>query len=62
MPNMSGIDACKQIRDLGYDGVIISVTGNVLSGDQQEFLAAGADILIGKPFQLTSFHQTLSGN
>lgn len=61
MPKMSGIDACKQIRELGYDGVIIAVTGNVLDSDREEFLSAGADRLIPKPFNITVFQDTLKG-
>lgn len=60
MPKLSGIDACKQIRLLGYDGVIIAVTGNVLPADKDEFLLAGVDSVIGKPFQILSFKQTVA--
>lgn len=61
MPNMSGIDACREIRALGYTGVIIAVTGNVLPSDIEEFLSAGADKLVPKPFKIDEIKSTLEG-
>ena len=61
MPNMSGIDACREIRSLGYEGVIIAVTGNVLPSDIEEFLSAGADKLVPKPFKIDDIKATLEG-
>lgn len=61
MPNMSGIDACREIRSLGYSGIIIAVTGNVLPSDIEEFLSAGADKLVPKPFKIEDIKITLEG-
>jgi CheY-like chemotaxis protein len=61
MPNMGGIEACRLIRALGYRGVIIAISGNVIQEDIQEFLAAGADHFIGKPFKLDQLQALLSG-
>jgi CheY-like chemotaxis protein len=55
MPKLSVIDACQQIRLLGYDGVIIAVTGNVLLADKDEFLSAGADFFLVFPLVLRWF-------
>ena len=52
MPNMGGIEACRIIRSLGYDGVVVAITGNILPEDVMEFTLAGADKLIGKPVKL----------
>eukprot|EP00602_Paraphysomonas_sp_CaronLab_P012206 CAMPEP_0185038082 /NCGR_PEP_ID=MMETSP1103-20130426/33292_1 /TAXON_ID=36769 /ORGANISM="Paraphysomonas bandaiensis, Strain Caron Lab Isolate" /LENGTH=496 /DNA_ID=CAMNT_0027576353 /DNA_START=935 /DNA_END=2426 /DNA_ORIENTATION=+ len=59
MPNMGGIEACKIIRDMGYEGPIIAVTGNIVPEDVEEFLAAGADKLVGKPMRLDTLITTL---
>lgn len=61
MPNMGGIEACKYIRTLGYVGLIIAISGNVIQEDINEFLAAGADHFIGKPFKLEQLQAVLSG-
>jgi two-component system, OmpR family, response regulator MprA len=61
MPNMSGIDACREMRSLGYRGTIIAVTGNVLPADVHEFLSAGADKLVPKPFKIDEIKATLEG-
>jgi CheY-like chemotaxis protein len=62
MPNMGGIEACRLIRTLGYRGVIIAISGNVIHEDVQEFLAAGADHFLGKPFKLDQLQALLSGS
>ena len=55
MPNMNGIEATKQIRQIQQNNnlvhtPIISVTANALSIDRQRFLDAGADEYISKPY------------
>ena len=42
------------MRELGFGNLIIGVTGNVLEDDVQEFMAAGADIVLGKPMSLAT--------
>jgi CheY-like chemotaxis protein len=49
MIKMHGLQATKNIRSLGYTGVIVAVTGNVMKEDRDEFIAAGADHFIEKP-------------
>jgi len=55
MPNMDGPTAIRAMRSLGYKGVIIGVTGNVMALDQQEMIAAGADDVLSKPFEIDKF-------
>ena len=55
MPNMDGPTAIRAIRSLGYKGVIFGVTGNVMALDQQEMMAAGADDVLPKPFDIDKF-------
>ena len=42
MPVMSGPDAAREMRKVGFTGPIIGVTGD---SDTDEFLAAGADLV-----------------
>lgn len=49
MPNLSGIQASRELRAMGYRGVIVGVTGNALADDQQEFIRSGADVVLTKP-------------
>jgi signal transduction histidine kinase/FixJ family two-component response regulator len=51
MPVMDGGDACKAIRELGFNRLIIGVTGNSLADDVTKFLACGVDIVIPKPMR-----------
>ena len=52
MPVMDGPTASKAIRDIGYKGIIIGVTGNALPADIDTFLSHGADRVLTKPFRL----------
>jgi CheY-like chemotaxis protein len=52
MPNMTGMEATRIIREMGYDGGIIAVTGNVLEEDMQSVLAAGTDEIVIKPLKV----------
>ena len=52
MPVMAGPAAIAAIRGLGYQGVILGLTGNVLSVDQNVMVAAGADGVLTKPLEI----------
>lgn len=49
MPIMDGPTATKALRDMGYTGVIIGVTGNALPSDVAYFTGKGADKVLIKP-------------
>jgi len=49
MTNMGGIIATRNIRQLGYTGKVVAITGNVMKEDVEEFLGAGADFVLPKP-------------
>ena len=51
MPTMSGPDATRALRELGYKGPIIGVTGNALDEDRVLFMNAGATNVIVKPLK-----------
>ena len=52
---MRGTEATKRIRDMGYSGIILGVTGNVLDDDVKEFKMHGADEVLPKPFEVDAF-------
>lgn len=52
MPGMSGVAACRRIRQIAPHSGIIMVTVRDLEGDKIGALEAGADDYITKPFKL----------
>lgn len=60
METMHGVEATKLVRDLGFAGIIAAVTGNILQQDVDEFLAAGADVVLQKPLLLNDLHTLLN--
>lgn len=61
MERMNGPEAVKHIRDLGYTGVIIGVTGNAWQADLDFFVKQGADAVLTKPLDMGRFLETLEG-
>lgn len=55
MPNMSGIDALKEIRKLGSKAAIVMVTTEAEKSRVVEALQDGADSYLIKPFQIPVF-------
>jgi len=51
MPRMSGVQASRACRQIGFKHIIIGVTGNAMDDDLAEFLSAGADIVCTKPLK-----------
>ena len=49
MTEMHGPEAARCMRQKGFSGIILGVTGNVLQKDVAEFLQAGADHVMPKP-------------
>jgi len=60
MPNMDGPEATRIIREMGYRGLVIGLTGNTLDADVKLFLSQGADRVMGKPFELPVFLSILA--
>ena len=52
MPTMNGPDATRAIREFGYTGQIIGVTGNSHVNDQTIFMNAGLNNILIKPLQM----------
>jgi len=56
MPIMNGIEATKNIRELGFKSIpIVAVTANALKGDKEKFLAAGMNDYLSKPINTKEF-------
>ena len=51
MPNVTGIDACRQLREEGYERAIIMLTAKDTVEDRVMGLDAGADDYLVKPFE-----------
>jgi CheY-like chemotaxis protein len=49
MPRLNGPDAVKSIRELGYDGLIIGITGHAGEDELNAFTTNGANQVIVKP-------------
>jgi CheY-like chemotaxis protein len=52
MPEMDGPTATKAIRALGYKGLLVGVTGNLLPEDTELFMSSGATAVMGKPLDM----------
>lgn len=52
MPIMNGPQATKELRERGFEGFIVGITGNVLPSDIQFFKDNGANIVLPKPLEI----------
>lgn len=59
MPNMVGPEATKILREKGYAGVVIGVTGNALDEDVRHFMSCGADAVLSKPVDPNNLETTI---
>jgi PAS domain S-box-containing protein len=63
MPEMSGLEATKKLRELWPDGPqrpwIIAITANAMAEDREQCLAAGMDDYISKPIKLEELRVVL---
>ena len=61
MPNMDGPDATRVIRSMGFNGIVLGVTGNALDFDIDTFKSHGANNLLPKPLDLIKMEIVLRG-
>jgi len=59
MPVMNGPEACKGVREMGYTGFVVGVTGNLLPEDVGYFMDCGADAVLPKPFMYKELEELL---
>lgn len=50
LPGISGLEVCKNLRQVGYKGAILILTGSWKTSDKVQLLDAGADDYITKPY------------
>jgi signal transduction histidine kinase/DNA-binding response OmpR family regulator len=60
MPHMDGIEAVKNIRELGYIKPIIALTANAVTGQSDIFLENGFDDFISKPIDVRLLNELLN--
>jgi DNA-binding response OmpR family regulator len=56
---MDGFVAVKEIRNLGYTGLIFGVTGSSSEDDHDIFVESGADEVLVKPLDLKKLHEAI---
>ncbi|MFZ4775926.1 MAG: PAS domain S-box protein [Terrimicrobiaceae bacterium] len=63
MPGMNGVEATKMIREAesGSRVPIIALTANVMPGNRDQYLAAGMDDFLSKPFKRAELAAKLAG-
>lgn len=62
MPVLNGIEASSEIRKLGYDGLLVGVTGNVLAEQIDDFTRNGADLVLPKPVDMRALEKMMHSN
>jgi CheY-like chemotaxis protein len=60
MPGMSGIEAVKIIREMGYPNPIVALTADALAGQADVFLKNGFDDFISKPIDIRQLNTVLN--
>ena len=56
---MNGLEATRELRKIGYPYLIIGVTDNVMDKDVKEFIQAGVDLVLHKPFDIALLERLL---
>lgn len=59
MPLMDGCEATRRLRQAGYDGLIIAVTGHAQRYDRKQCLQTGFDDYVAKPLDRSSLLKVL---
>ena len=52
LPDMDGLEVCRRLRDAGFQGAVLMLTGRTRELDRVVGLDAGADDYLAKPFGL----------
>ena len=60
MSRLNGMEATKQIREMGFKGMIIGLTGNMTRQVVTDFIANGANAVMSRPFKLDVYEKTVT--
>ena len=60
MPEMSGFEALKAARALGYEGPMIAFTAQAMKGEREHVLRSGFDAYVSKPIDTRALLSVLS--
>jgi signal transduction histidine kinase/CheY-like chemotaxis protein len=60
MPGIDGIETTKEIRKLGYPGVIVALTANALVDNDKMFKQNGFDGFLAKPIDIRQLNNILN--
>lgn len=60
MPRLNGQDAAKIIRNAGFKGIVVGVTGDAQPEDVRAFVSSGADEVLIKPITAEKLDECLS--
>lgn len=61
MPRMNGSEATKAIREKGYKGLIVGLTGHMLESDVNYFKSNGVNEVLPKPLKLDDLKRIVAG-
>ena len=59
MPVMSGDEAVKRLRELGWDQAVIALTANAMESDKQKYIEAGMDAVLTKPCKMLNLKSVI---
>ena len=60
MPSMDGIQTTKELRNLGYTGIIVALTANAIVGNEKMFAQNGFSGFISKPINVQQLNNILN--
>jgi CheY-like chemotaxis protein len=60
MPEMDGLEACRQMRAADYPGPVVALTAHAMASERERCINAGCDDLVTKPIDRIAFYAALS--